>query len=641
MKSQINNLLMYLRIPKFPNEKFKDHFIASDKVMLSILAIHWFLATFITSISFDTYLYGFISGGLITVPLFIAFHFYKGTPLFRALMGAALMLFSLIFIQQDLGRIEMHFHIFIVLGILSLYKDVVPVLVAAATTIMHHLLFNYLQFYEISLFDMPVMIFNYGCGMDIVLLHAVFVVAETLVIGYIITLQIKDVMNLDESEKEKSELNSTLSYKSLHDPLTGLPNKNNLHAQLSLMVANSNRNKRKFAILFLDLDHFKNVNDTLGHNIGDALLQSIAQKLKSIIRENDIISRIGGDEFIIILNDVATMSTLQQVLVTLLEQFRDEWIINNHFLRLSASIGVSIYPDDSKDIDELMKYADIAMYKAKSEGRDQFCFFTNEMNKRVHYEVNIANDMRRAYDDKEFVLYYQPKVEIATGRMIGAEALIRWNHYEKGIIDPSSFIHIAENNGFILKLGTFVIEETARMLGRMKELGFDNLHISCNVSTRQFQNPNLFSEIENAININHINPAVFAIEITESVMIDYIELTLEVLKKIKNLGTRICMDDFGTGYSSLSYLKQFPIDSLKIDKSFVDDIAEDGDNEHILINTIIAMSKTLGLHLIAEGVEHKYQIDYLRDHGCPYYQGYYFSKPVSEKVFLELLKKNG
>lgn len=636
----LENLFRFPKVPEFAQKNFTEHFLHADKVMLVLIVMQWVIATFITSISYGTYLYGFVGGGLITLVLFFAYRTFKGTQVMRALVGVGMMLFSLIYIQQHLGRIEMHFHVFIALAILSLYKDIVPIFVAALTTILHHGVFNFLQLSEVSLFGMPVMVFNYGCGMDIVILHGIFVVAEALVIGYIVKLQIEYGVELNRSENQVLGLNEELSFTSLHDSLTGLPNRHNLYTQLRLMVANANRYDRKFAVLFLDLDHFKNINDTLGHNVGDALLKAVARKLKSIIRENDIVARIGGDEFIIILNDFTDTGAIEPVISKILDMFHKEWNIQNHFLRLSTSIGVAIYPDDSKEINELMKYADIAMYKAKTEGRDQFSFFTATLNAKVHEEVDIANDMHRAFNANEFELYYQPKIHIESGKIIGAEALIRWNHYEKGLIPPDHFIHIAENTGFILKLGKWVIEETVRAIKRLSESGYEDIHISCNVSTRQFQNINLYADIENAVHDSGIDAKLLAIEITESVMLEYLEVTLEVLKKIKNLGVHICMDDFGTGYSSLSYLRHFPIDSLKIDKSFVDDITHNSTNEHILLNTIIAMGQTLNLKVVAEGVEEMYQMEYLRDRGCEFYQGYYFSKPIPEKFFFDLLLKN-
>jgi len=635
-----NQLFRLPKVPVFAEKNFKEHFLQADKVMLVLIVIQWFIATFITSISYDTYLYGFVGGGLITLILFWAHRTFKGTQVMRALMGVGMMLFSLIYIQQHLGRIEMHFHVFIALAILSLYKDIIPIVVAAATTIVHHFVFNFLQFYEVSLFGMPVMVFNYGCGMDIVILHGIFVIAETMVIAYIVKLQMEHAIELNRTENQVLGLNEELTFASLHDSLTGLPNRHSLYTQMKLMVANANRYDRKFAVLFLDLDHFKNINDTLGHHVGDELLKAVAQKLNSIVRENDIVARIGGDEFIMILSDFNNAVAIEAVIAKILDMFHQEWRIQSHFLRLSTSIGVAIYPDDSKEINELMKYADIAMYKAKSEGRDQFSFFTTTLNVKVHEEVAIANDMYRAFSDGEFELYYQPKIHIESGMIIGAEALIRWNHYQKGMIPPDHFIYIAENTGFILKLGTWIIEETARAIKRLQDAGYDSVHISCNVSTRQFQNLNLYGEIKNAVQENRIDPKLLAIEITESVMLDYLEITLETLKKIKALGVHICMDDFGTGYSSLSYLRQLPIDSLKIDKSFVDDISNCQKNETILLNTIIAMGQTLNLHVIAEGVEEEYQMQYLKNRGCGYYQGYYFSKPVPEKTFFELLRTN-
>jgi len=636
----LENLFRFPRVPEFAHKNFNEHFLHADKVMLVLIVIQWMIATFITSISYDTYLYGFVGGGLITLILLLAYPTFKGTQVMRALVGVGMMLFSMIYIQQHLGRIEMHFHVFIALAILSLYKDIVPIFIAALTTILHHAVFNFLQLSEISLFGMPVMVFNYGCGMDIVILHGIFVVAEALVIGYIVKLQIEYGVELNRSENQVLGLNEELSYTSLHDALTGLPNRHYLYTQLKLMAANANRYDRKFAVLFLDLDHFKNINDTLGHNVGDALLKAVARKLKSIIRENDIVARIGGDEFIIILNDFSDTVAIEPVISKILDMFHKEWNIQKHLLRLSTSIGVAIYPDDSKDINELMKFADIAMYKAKTEGRDQFSFFTATLNAKVHQEVDLANDMHRAFNNNEFELYYQPKVHIQSGKIIGAEALIRWNHYEKGLIPPVNFIHIAENTGFILNLGKWVVDETVEAIKRLQNEGYTDVHISCNVSTRQFQNVNLYADIESAILSSRINPTLLALEITESVMLEYLEVTLEVLKKIKNLGVHICMDDFGTGYSSLSYLRHFPIDSLKIDKSFVDDIRHNSDNEHILLNTIIAMGQTLNLNVVAEGVEEMYQMEYLRDRGCEFYQGYYFSKPVPEEFFFELLRKN-
>ena len=287
-----------------------------------------------------------------------------------------------------------------------------------------------------------------------------------------------------------------------------------------------------------------------------------------------------------------------------------------------------------------MKYADMAMYKTKAEGRDNYNFFTQTHNAKIHTEVEMVNDMQRAFYDNEFKLYYQAKVDVKTQKIIGAEALIRWDHHKKGLISPIHFIPLAENTGFILNIGKLVITESTQAIKRFNDLGFNDLTISINVSTRQFQNSNLYGDLQEAIQESKINPKQLAIEITESIMMRHIDSALIMLKKLKELGVSIYLDDFGTGYSSLSYLKKFPIDTLKIDKSFVDDIQDDEKkNDSLLVNTILAMGKSLGIKVIAEGVENKTQFEFLKSRDCDTIQGYYFSKPIPEKEFIALLAK--
>jgi diguanylate cyclase (GGDEF)-like protein len=636
----LEQLLTFPRIPTFARKRFDEHFVQVDQVMLVLLVLHWMVATFVTSIAYHTYWYGFIGGGMITLPLLALYPTFKGTQRMRAWIAVGLMLFSVLFIQQYFGRIEMHFHIFVVMGILTLYKDMVPLFVAAVTTLIHHLMFNYLQMHNFSLFEMPVTIFNYGYGVYSVVLHGLWVLIEVLILSYSIKLRIENSLKLIHAEKQLLTLDEELTYTSLHDTLTGLPNRYNLHAQLNFIVSNVRRHHRPFAVLCLDLDHFKNVNDTLGHFVGDTLLADVAKKLLAIVNTNDIVSRIGGDEFIVIVNDFDDQSALEHIIMEIVDLFRYEWIVETHFLRLSASIGVALYPDDTQNVDELLKFADIAMHKAKKEGRDRFCFFTASLNQKIHKEVEIASDMHQGLQAGEFVLYYQPKVDIATKKITGAEALIRWEHPIKGLISPDSFIHIAENTGFIVKLGRWIIKETMRMIRRLMDQGYNTVQIACNVSTKQFQNLLLYEEIKVLIEAYGVEPKLFSIEITESVMMNYLETTLEMLDNIQALGIHICIDDFGTGYSSLSYLQKLPIGSLKIDKSFVDDITAQGDNSRLLVNTIIAMGKALSLHIVAEGVEHEYQMEYLKTKGCDTIQGYYFSKPLCEEDFLKMLKND-
>ncbi|EDZ62640.1 diguanylate cyclase/phosphodiesterase (GGDEF & EAL domains) [Sulfurimonas gotlandica GD1] len=637
MNTVMNYIFTYPRIPFFAKGSFKLLNIQADKVMIGLLVLQWFIATFITSILYDTYYYGFFGGALIVIPILILYPFLKGDNFYRYFIAIALMLFSVIFIQQYLGRIEMHFHVFITMAILTLYKDIFPLLAAALTTTIHHIVFNYLQLYEVSLFDMPVMVFNYGCGFDIVLLHAIFVVSEFLVLGYLIRLQREHNIDLNIARNKVFELNKELKHTSLHDSLTGLPNRLYLNEQIEKVKHYADENSKKFAIIFLDLDHFKNINDTLGHDIGDALLQTVANILRNGVNKNDLITRIGGDEFIIVISDFDSDDELLPIITNLLREFRKELLIKGYSLRLSASIGISIFPDDSSSIRELMKYADIAMYNAKADGRDNFSFFTQSLNTKIHNEVDIINDMQRAFYDNEFKLYYQPKVDAKSKKIVGAEALLRWIHHEKGLIGPDVFIPISESTGFMLSLGKFVIQESSLAIRRFSDLGYNGLKVSINISTRQFQNTDLYQDLKEELSKNDVDPKQLGIEITESIMMQHIKKTLTTLQEIKNLGVSIYIDDFGTGYSSLSYLKKFPIDTLKIDKSFVDDISEVGNNDEILLNTILAMGKSLGLDVVAEGVEHEYQYSYLKEHGCEIIQGYYFAKPMPEEEFIKLL----
>ena len=626
------------KVPEFAQESFDKMYVQSDKVMLGLLILQWIISTFITSIAYNTYYYGFFGGAIIVAPLLLMYPYLKGDKFFRYFIAMGMMLFSVVFIQQYLGRIEMHFHIFIVMAILTLYKDIVPLVVAAATTIVHHVLFNYLQLYEFSLFNMPVMVFNYGCGFDIVILHAIFVVSELLVLIYLVRLQIQQYVDLDHAKDKVTTLNKELEHTSAHDNLTGLPNRVLLNNSISEMKKEATENSKKLALIFLDLDHFKNINDTLGHDIGDALLQTVSLMIKKNISKNDVAARIGGDEFILVISDLDDKGSLFPLIYKLLEDFRQELFIKGYTIRISASIGISIYPDDATHTKDLMKYADLAMYKTKADGRDNFNFFTQTQNSIVHAEVEMVNDMQRAFYDNEFKLYYQAKVDAKSEKIIGAEALIRWEHHEKGLIGPNQFIALAENTGFILNIGKLVINESVRTIKRLNDLGYKDLVISINISTRQFQNSNLEKELQEAINANEIDAKQVAIEITEGILMKYVDTSLQTLKRINALGVSIYLDDFGTGYSSLSYLKKFPIDTLKIDKSFVDDIQDDTEqNSSLLVNTILAMGKNLGIKVIAEGVETKAQADYLIALDCDTIQGYYYSKPIPEAEFIELL----
>ncbi|DAB30582.1 MAG TPA: GGDEF-domain containing protein [Sulfurimonas sp. UBA12504] len=629
----------YKQVPEFTRDNFRLYFENSDKVMIILVIIQWFVATFVTSMMYDTYIYGFVSGGVLTLALFIAYKYLAGTPSMRALVAIVMMLFSLVYIQQHLGRIEMHFHIFIAMAILSLYKDTLPIIIAAITTIAHHLIFNYLQYYEVSLFEMPVMIFNYGCGFDIVLFHAIFVIAEMFVLAYIVQRQVQHSIELHKTENELVGVNEKLRYSSMYDSLTGLANRQNLYDKLQYITANSNRHKNKFALLFLDLDNFKSINDTLGHHIGDALLKVIAIRLKSVLRENDLVARIGGDEFIVILSDIKNEESILEGIEKILSIFKKEIIVKGKILKSSTSIGCALYPDDSKDINELMKYADMAMYSAKAHETNNFKFFTKSLDDNLHNEVNLVEDMHRALNEREFKLYYQAKVDVNTKKIVGAEALIRWEHTTKGLIFPNTFIPLAEHSAFILDIGKFVLCEGAKFIKKLELFGFDDINISLNISTLQAKDIQLYDHLKHAIETNNIQAKNLSIEITESVMVENSLFASDLLHKVRALGVSIHLDDFGTGYSSLQYLQKFPIDAIKIDKSFIDEIKKDNEKNLILLNTILIMGESLGLKTIAEGVEEQYQLDYLQKKKCDFYQGYLKSKAIPEAAFIELLKK--
>ena len=422
-----------------------------------------------------------------------------------------------------------------------------------------------------------------------------------------------------------------------HDTLTGIANRFALEEDLKRLISLSKRTKSKFALLFFDLDHFKNINDSFGHDFGDKLLKEVVARVAPKLRQEDIFARLGGDEFVIVLTNVEE-SKLAVLLEKIIALFREQWNVEGHTISISSSIGVVLYPKDGRNDVELLKNADIAMYRAKELGRDKFSFFTEELNEKIMYEMQLEESMFQALQNNEFVLHYQPKVEIESGKIIGAEALIRWNHSDFGFLSPSHFIDLAESNGYIVKIGEWVIQEAQRAIKRFNVIDTSkHLHLSVNVSLKQLQISEFYDVVKNAL--EGINPQQLILEITESVMADDIEFALHMLQKIQKLGVKISMDDFGTGYSSLAYLTQLPIDTIKIDKTFVDQIPHDGKSGKTLIDTIIAMADTLDKCIIAEGVEHEYQCKYIQAKGCKYYQGYLFSKPLEEEQYRALLQK--
>jgi len=452
----------------------------------------------------------------------------------------------------------------------------------------------------------------------------------------------KEMHDLYEELEKKSQsrlAQSEARFRALakHDTLTGISNRFSLEEELKRLIISYKRTKGYFALLFLDLDHFKNINDTHGHDFGDRLLKEVVSRVAPKLRKEDIFARLGGDEFVIVLTNIDE-SKLSIMLEKIISLFRNSWKIDGHVLNVSTSIGVVLYPKDGNNEGELLKNADIAMYRAKELGRDMFSFFTEDMNEKIRYEIQLEEDMLHAIERGEFELYYQPKVEIANKKIYGAEALIRWNHPKEGFLTPIHFIQLAEDNGFIIQLGEWVLQEANRVLKNFNNYEpLKTLHLSVNVSLKQLQVPEFYNIVRKAL--SGIEAHQLVLEITEYVMADDIEFVLKMLKKIRGLGVKISMDDFGTGYSSLAYLAKLPIDTIKIDKTFIDTIPKKNETKKTLIDTIIAMANTLDKHVIAEGVEKQYQLEYLDAKGCKYFQGYLFSKPVDEASYIKLLQE--
>jgi diguanylate cyclase (GGDEF)-like protein len=416
-----------------------------------------------------------------------------------------------------------------------------------------------------------------------------------------------------------------------HDILTGLPNRSLLNQRLKQILAQAQREGTHVACLFLDFDHFKRINDTLGHDAGDHLLQAVAQRLTSAVREADTVARLGGDEFVVILPGLdpahatfETMTVLARVRETFLAPFR----LSDQMPTLTSSIGVSMYPLDANDPVSLIKQADTAMYAAKEAGRNAYRFYTADMNARVAQRLQLETDMRRGLMDDEFFIVYQPQIEMQTGRACGVEALLRWRDPERGIIGPSEFIPIAEESGMIQALGARVLRDACRQVMALHREGM-LLRLSVNLSVQQLQHDSWLSIVEEALTASGLPPHYLDLEITESVIITHPEKAVATLHKLKLRGVSITVDDFGTGYSSLSYLARLPIQAVKIDQRFVHGL-EQNRNDEAITQAIIALSHSLGLRVIAEGVETPSQFDYLRRHGCEEAQGFLISRPLTE-----------
>jgi diguanylate cyclase (GGDEF)-like protein/PAS domain S-box-containing protein len=435
-----------------------------------------------------------------------------------------------------------------------------------------------------------------------------------------------------------------------HDILTGLLNRNSFKEHLTQALAQAERNRRHVATLFLDLDRFKRINDTFGYKVGDLLLQGVAERIKESIRKSDksarnvetqisdSVSRLGGDEFTILLPDIGHVQDSARVAKRILDSLSRPHIIAGHEIFITGSIGITVYPMDGEDPDTLLKNADAAMYSAKEQGRNNYQFYSEAMNASSFERLSFENALRKALDRQEFLIHYQPQVNINSGKIVGMEALLRWEHPEMGLVSPGDFIPLAEETGLIVPIGEWVLDAACAYNKALQKMGLPPRRISVNISSLQFRPKSLVETIARVLRVSGLDPRWLEIELTESAIMKNMEESSSILRELKQMGLRVAIDDFGTGYSSLAYLKRFPLDILKIDRSFIRDIPGDRDNEAIAA-AIIAMAHSLNLEVIAEGVEKEDQLEFMRAHGCDQVQGYIFSRPLPGEKMKEYLEK--
>lgn len=425
----------------------------------------------------------------------------------------------------------------------------------------------------------------------------------------------------------------------LYDHLTKLPNRLLFEKTMSQALARARRNNKLMALMFLDLDHFKDINDRLGHDIGDLLLKGVSDRLVTCIRETDTVARLGGDEFAIILDEISATEDAAMIAEKIIHALTPPFYLNGNEVFVSTSIGIAVYPISGETSIALTKNADIAMYQAKQTGRDQYCFFTDIMNEQIRFRLEMVHSLRYAIDRNELELYYQPKYDLRTNTITGTEALVRWNHPVLGLLKPSDFIQVAEETGLIQKIGTWVIDEACRANKRWQDMGIPPCRVAVNLSSSQVVQDDIIDVIQNALNESGLDPKYLEIELTETSLIVNTEKSAKVLNNLHEIGVNITIDDFGIGYSSLYYLKKLPVDTLKIDQGFVRDITTDV-NDAAIVKAVIALAHNLDLSVIAEGVEQEEQLKFLRDNSCDQIQGFLFSSPLPTHEMEEFFKKH-
>ncbi len=444
--------------------------------------------------------------------------------------------------------------------------------------------------------------------------------------------EIYNYVSTGKDISDRMEIQEKLHHMATHDALTGLPNRVMVNDRLLHAIEQGERSQSKIAVIFIDLDRFKEVNDSLGHPSGDALLKIVAKKLKSSLRHGDTLGRFGGDEFTILMEGINQIDDVSAVMQKILKTVSEPVLLGGYEIVSSASIGVTIFPDDAADADVLIKNADVAMYRAKARGGDSYEFYTLDMSVQADERMELQHSLSHAMERGEFDLYYQPKINVQTGRVIGMEALLRWEHPKMGLVEPSKFIPVLEETGKIVDVGYWVFRMACAFHQELKEKGFQPLRISINLSARQFHDEGLLEFVEMICAEHDLDARQLEVEITESLLIENMDVAVTILDRLHAAGVHIAIDDFGTGYSSMSYLKRFPIDSLKVDQSFVKDIPDDKDDVAI-VRAIVALGETLGMNLVAEGVETSAQLEFFTEVDKCEIQGFFISKPLARDEF--------
>lgn len=440
----------------------------------------------------------------------------------------------------------------------------------------------------------------------------------------------------DISSSKKTE--ERLRFITTHDSLTKLPNRGHIADILEHAVLQARRNETMIGVLFLDIDHFKMINDSLSHSAGDELLLSMTNMLKNILNREDSLARTGGDEFVMILENIDNIERPIAICNAISKRLNNSFVVQGQEVFVTASIGIALYPADGDSADTLLQNADIAMYRAKEGGRNNYQFYTSEMNTRVFERMTLETSLRKAIDSDQFVMYFQPQIDVNSGRIIALEALIRWQHPDMGLVSPARFIPVAEETGLIIGIGRWVFQQVCRFIITMKKEHHIELPVAVNVSAKQFFTGDFLETIEALLEETGVDARLLEVEMTESLFMADVEVVNSILHRLKELGLTIAIDDFGTGYSSLNYLKKFPVDVLKVDQSFVRDVVRDNDDAAI-VRAMVNLAHNLGMKVIAEGVEEKEQIEFLRSAGCDMLQGYFFSRPVDADSIVKVLEK--